>query len=224
MPNRRHAKKRLPARRGRANTALAGRSGQGFSSDPVHRAYNPVAERPGMRANIQNTIRAVLSQSLPAQLTTSTIAPSFGGYAFTLSETPNASQYTGVFDQYRIDRIEVWLEPQAAQGTTVFGLLASAVDLDDYNTPTSIANVVDKQGSVMSNGGAGIYHTWQPHVALAAYAGTFSSYANTPSPWLDSNSPAVQHFGLKFACEATPVAVAYRLSFKLHCTFRATGF
>jgi len=224
MTNPRRVKKRLPARRGRANTAPAGRSGQGFSSDPVHRAYNPVAERPGMRANIQNTVRAVLSQSLPAQLVTSTLAPTFGGYAFTLAETPNSTQYLGVFDQFRIDRIEVWLEPQAAQGTTVFGLLASAVDLDDYNTPTSVANVIDKQGSVMSNGGAGIYHTWQPHVALAAYAGSFSSYANVASPWIDSASPGTQHFGLKFAAEATPVAINYRLSFKLHCTFRASGF
>jgi hypothetical protein len=137
--------------------------------------------------------------------------------------SPAYTEYTGLFDQYRIRLIEAWLEPIAAQGTTVFGPVASAIDLDDANSPGNLASVQAKQDSLTSYGGSSHYHRWVPHCALAAYSGVFTSFANVTAPWIDSASPAVQHFGLKYAALPTPAAVPYRLNVRMHLSFRAPG-
>ena len=42
-----------------------------------------------------------------------------------------------------------------------------------------------------------------PRISTAAYSGAFTSYTNTKAPWIDCNSPTVQHFGMKFGIDAT---------------------
>jgi len=173
--------------------------------------------------NIQPTLEAVLSGENPNFLTTSTLAATFAAKGFALSDFDQSSEYTGLFDQYRINRLEVWIIPVAAQGTTVFGGSFSAIDLDDASTPSATATVKAKQGSLLSSGGASHYHSWRPHVAIAAYSGAFTSFANMTESWIDSGSPGVQHYGLKFASDSTPVAYTFNLTYKAHVSFRAPG-
>jgi hypothetical protein len=190
----------------------------------VSKLFNDVASRPYPvnRMNLDQMIAVELSFTSNPFISTSVTVPIYGAAFFTLSNFSAATQLTAVFDQYRFKQIEVWLEPAAAQGTTVFAPIATAIDLDDANTPTSFGIVSDKPGAIVSQGGAGHYHKWYPHIAVATYSGTFTSYSNEPALWLDCASPAVQHFGFKFAAMTTSTAVIpYVLTVRAILQFRA---
>lgn len=184
--------------------------------------FNNLGPRPFRRIGSLEQSIVVSCEVASFALATSIVATSYYSKFFTLSDFPTAA-YTNLFDQYRFDEIELWVEPLAAQGTTVFASVYSAVDLDDANTPTAISDVSSKQGALIGNGGVGRYHRWQPHMAVATFSGAFTSYANEVAGWIDSASTGVQHYGLKMALDPTPVSVNYSISIRAKITFRAPG-
>jgi hypothetical protein len=189
-------------------------------------AYNTLASRP-----LSNFNRSLVPQ-ITAQLRTSGLflttsavaATTFASQSFTINNLDGFAEYLGLFDQYRFDQIEVWIEPTGApQGTTAFNSVVSCVDLDDASVPTTYASVAAHQCSVETNGAAGHYHRWKPHVAMAAYAGTFVGFGNSENQWIDSASNTVQHYGIKMAALGTAVAVAYDIFIRAVISFRAPG-
>jgi hypothetical protein len=194
------------------------------SGSSVSKFFNDVAGRPYPRfSDLEQSIRVTLTSAGATLFFTSTTTPTYASAQFALGQYGDATSYLQLFDQYRVEQVEVWIEPAAPQGTTTFGALATAVDLDDNNTPTTFATVAEKQQALIGMGAASHYHRWCPHIAVSSYSGTFTSYANAPSMWLDSNSPNVYQFGLKTAAGPTPVAVSYLLSSRIVVSFRAPG-
>lgn len=190
----------------------------------VAKFYNEMAGRPFPRVGSPYTeYKAQLEASNTGFFVTSTTVPVYLGRAFTLADGDNAVNFMSLFDQYKITKVEVWLEPQAALGTTAFGVLYSTVDLDDANTPTNYRSVNAHQSALVGLGGAGRYHAWQPNVATALYSGVFTSFGNEPAGWIDVASPSVQHFGLKIASPPTPTVVTYVLSLRLTVSFRGAA-
>jgi hypothetical protein len=126
-----------------------------------------------------------------------------------------------VFDQYRFEQIEAWLEFINPNSASSFPDFVSAVDLDDGNIPTSVGQVIDHQGALVSSGPGGHYHKWKPHVAVAVYSGAFTSFANEEAQWIDSASPAVQHYGLKSAIISNGAATVVNAVFRAVISFRA---
>jgi hypothetical protein len=187
----------------------------------IGKLFNIVAGRPyPALTSLEQSISATLQSTALFNVTSTTVA-TFGNQPFALNSFANSAEYTGLFDQYRFDQIEVWLEP-AASSTAVYGTIATAVDLDDANVPT-MTSVLDKQGALISSGADGHYHRWAPHVAVSEYSGTFTSFGNVPATWVDSASPGVQHYGFKAYFSATPVALSYNLTVRAIVSFRAPG-
>jgi hypothetical protein len=155
--------------------------------------------------------------------TTSSSVPTTYGLYTTIAGFAQSSEYLSLFDQYRIDLLEVWVRPTLSQGNSMFSDMASCIDLDDANTPISFAEVEAHQRSMVASGGAGRYHVWQPHVATAVYSGAFTSFSNEPAGWIDSASPNVQHYGVKFAIGTETVPQSYLYTVRGTVTFRAPG-
>jgi hypothetical protein len=187
--------------------------------------FNEVGTRPHPRyVSLEQTITVELEDQYQNFFTTSTSVPVYGSTFFALSQFDSYTEYTGLFDQYRIDQLEVWVEPAAGAGSSIFPLLATAVDLDDTSTPTAFAVVAGKMESLVSTGAQGRYHKWVPHVAIAEYSGSFTSYGNLPATWIDSASPSVQHYGFKIASLTEVVqAINYNLTVRAVVSFRAPG-
>lgn len=229
MPFVRRTTKRRRFVRKAGPTAFARRAigSSGFlrSSPTLSRTYNITAGRPkGPSTSLQQQITVQVSYTVPAWLTTSTVATTHSSAFFSQFQTDSGGSYLSVFDQYRIDVVECWLDTSAAAGTTVFGEIATAVDLDDATLPTIFNQVAHKQGSIVSNGGCGHYHRFVPHVAMAAYAaGAFTSFANVGPRWIDSASPNVQFYGLKASASATAAALIYNLHVRVTVSYRAPG-
>jgi len=185
------------------------------------KTFNELAARPVPRNGLSLEQGITLEMTYEGSLFTSSVTVPVGAAAaVVLSSFTGATALTSVFDQYRFDQIEVWLEPVAAQGTTVFGNLITAVDLDDVTVPASAA-IADRQGAIQGYGGAGRYHKWKPHMAVAVYSGAFTSFANETAGWIDSASPNVQHYGFKTYALTTPVAITYNITVRAVLSFRA---
>jgi len=192
----------------------------------VSKAYNTVAGRPVRHiVNREQIISANLRFELNQFLTTSTSVNTFYSTFFALSNFLGFAEYSGLFDQYRFEMIEVWIEPVSTQSTVManIGELFSAVDLDDAVLPTLLSTISDKQNSLVTNGMDGHYHRWRPHTALAAYSGTFTSFANSPSIWIDAGSPNVQHYGIKVGALPTSAQFSYNMQVRARLSFKQPG-
>jgi len=198
----------------------------------VDRTFFPNGGYPYMSVHSSNsqsiTITAMGASTL---FTSSTTVPIFASRSIQLNDFPAGSgsivaNMLTCFDQYRIDEVEAWLFSDAGnevnQAPGGVGNLVSAVDLDDVSTPTTLQALMSYGSSLVSGGGAAHYHRWKPHVAIAAYSGAFSSFANQPSPWIDSASPGVQHYGLKAGISTTLGTIPYNLIVRAKITFRST--
>lgn len=192
----------------------------------VSQAYNSVSVRPLLRRAIGMQIITVnLRVDFAAAFSTSATVPTYGSSSFNMGQFNGTAEYLGLFDQYRFNYLEAWLEPAAVIVNNVqSGLIVSAVDLDDANTPTTVQQVEDKPSSIVTTGNAAHYHRWIPHIAVAAYSGAFTAFSNAESQWIDSASNTVQHYGIKYCSSAATTAVySYNLSIRANVSFRQPG-
>ena len=158
-------------------------------------------------------------------------------YSFQLSDLPNYTAFTALYDQYRIRAVKMEFIPQQAYAPVVLAgvvvnvnapLLTTCLDLDDATTPTSA--VVQAHESAMCHGTLNSsciakYTRWvKPAIAIENYqTGGFGGYTSKTDQWCDSASPATQHYGLKawVACPSgsgayvTYVMATYYLEFRM---------
>jgi hypothetical protein len=209
-------------------SAVRNLSGSSSSSScpSINKAFNTVATRPGygLKARIPQ-LSTIMSYTSTALYSTSTITTVVAGTAFVLTNFAEYANYIALFDQYRFDELEIWLEPQSSQSTVFsnMGQMATTIDLDDANTPSSYNSVVGRQQVVITDGGVGHYHRWKPHMAVAVYSGAFTSFQNAPADWIDCASSSVQHYGLKFSSLPTSAVINYNLTVRGKLSFRSAG-
>jgi len=197
----------------------AGRGRKANRDGCIVKAFNIVGPRP--RPSLVSSLAQinVTMESTGTLFTTSTTVPVFSGSSFTVGSFDSSAEYLGLFDQYRIDRLELTITPMIAS-TAVFADIAYAIDYDDANTPTAFAAVAAKMKSYVGLGGVGVMLSFVPHVALGAYSGTFTGFSNEEAMWIDSGSPSVQHYALKTAAMPTPVAIPYIINLRALVSFR----
>jgi len=139
-------------------------------------------------------------------LTSSVSVPVFQAKSWTTADIFQFSSFAAVFDQYRIDDIEVWLEPSGiglTVGYTGNVKIFSVVDYDDANVPSSVSALQQYTNCTSARLTDGHYHPFKPHIAVAVYNGSFAGFANKKADWIDVASTSVQHYGFKFGIDVT---------------------
>lgn len=165
--------------------------------------------------------RFIQSLDFGAVLTTSTTLPTFYARSFTFNDVQQVSSFTAVFDQYRIDELELWLYPDVSNSaSTTNPTYYSAIDYDDANAPTALGSLQQYTNVIETTMNNGHYMRFRPHVAIAAYSGAFTSFMNQKSNWIDSGSPGVQHYGIKAGFNITGSTVNIRLMCRIHFSCR----
>jgi len=193
----------------------------------VSQSFDAIGRRPfptnglSLEQSITSEFMLEVPNYMASVATAGAFAPS--SRSFALSDFASATAYLGLFDQYRFEQIEVWISLPAVNGTSAFPTLYSCVDLDDANSPSGVGQIQDHMGAIITDGPAGHYHKWKPHMAVAAYSGVFTSFSNMPPTWIDSASPAVQHYGLKSAFVSNGGAFSCNLTIRAVVSFRAPG-
>lgn len=137
-----------------------------------------------------------------------TAALSASGY-YSLATLPSYTEFTDLFDQYRIVWVKwkiFWNHPTdmmnfAGAQTTGVPILYTMKDTNDGSVPVSVAAMSQNetfQSYLMTRP---ITVSFRPKCAQAVYSGAFTSYAEQGMPWVDSNSPSVQYYGIKWAVD-----------------------
>lgn len=162
-------------------------------------------------------------------------AQNFGSYVFQLNQLPNFTEFTNLFDQYRINKVVLKLIPQFNQSTYNVGHPASTIpsglpagrnprfyivnDYDDDTNPASIDTLRQyakvKVYPVMNN--KIIKHIITPATQMQAYE-TLATTGYVPKfkQWINCNDNNVPHYAIKWGIENTSAIFSDPA---LRCTF-----
>jgi len=177
-----------------------------------------MAERePGMRNLItkDNKVYRFMQSSIQGGvLTSNTSVPVFYSKSWTSADIVQFSSFASIFDQYRIDKVEVWCTPFGAAVYPNYGAntrFYSVVDYDDANSPSTVAALQEYTNCVTTRCTEGHYIKFRPHIAVALYGGSFTQFGNKVSDWIDCGSTSVSHYGVKLGIEPTTSANDLRI-------------
>lgn len=152
------------------------------------------------------------------------------GYSFKLNDLPNASEFTALFDQYRIKALKWHLIPKQGMGVmqavpTAGGLqpimpkIYTVVDYDDAAPPTSIDEMLQYQNVKITRANQWHSRYFKPAIADEVYAtGITTGYGMRQNAWLDCNSSLIEHYGIKVFVEEGN-AQTPRWDFDIVCKF-----
>jgi hypothetical protein len=163
--------------------------------------------------------------ALGTSLAGSAVTPQLGAYYFTFSNIANATNLALVYDQYRIDAVEVRFNLRNPGASTNFPRLGVFPDFDDANAPpTAVAAFSHPRITLHSFTSAQTDYSvaLSPRPALAAYQGTFAGYTQPNTPvFMDCANPSIQHYGLKYVVDAfTDTTQVIDVLFKFWFTMR----
>lgn len=132
---------------------------------------------------------------------------SHGAYKFKLSDLPNYTEFTSLFDKYRITGIRAQFLPRVnimdlknvnASFTEIPPVL-TVVDYDDASGTDDYASLCQYENAKIHNQFRPFSVYFKPMVAIAAYQGAFTGYSSSRKTWIDAASPSVEYYALKWA-------------------------
>lgn len=150
--------------------------------------------------------------------------------SFALNGVPNAAEFTGLYDQYRINAIKLRLMPRGnsselgpATGGGICSLF-SVIDYDDASVPTGGVNqLVQYQSLKVTRSDREHVRYFKPRInvgAINSVAGGIQNKVNTKG-WLDCDVSTTDHYGLKFVLERTPTGTCiYDAIVTMYMSFR----
>lgn len=145
-------------------------------------------------------------------------------YIGQLSQVPNYTEFTNMFDLYKIKAIKWRFMPRAnsAEAGTNQGLVKmfTAIDYDD-NTPVNIGGIMQYESLKTTNTSQDHVRYVKPRISSQVFqAAPNPAYSSTRN-WLDCDFPSVPHYGLKLVLQQLPagtqsfdIQVTYYLAFK----------
>lgn len=172
-------------------------------------------------------------------LTNNSIVETVDSFTFTLNSVANFTNYTRMFDQYKINKVVVQFIPILTEivnrpyddtttpGGAPLGDIPNyvvAIDRDDTAVSATYADLKARAYSYVRKSTQPLTICFRPNRLVNIYNGIIGSDAyqiDSSNQWLDSGYNGVPHYGLKFAQEvASPrdtysimVRTTYYLSF-----------
>lgn len=131
----------------------------------------------------------------------------FGSRAFYLSDLPVSSDFINLFDQYRIVSVDMHCIPRANGNLTDAATRSSvfhyAKDFTDVTAPAAVTDLYQYSDCkrVNTQNIKDFHIKLKPQAAETYWSGlTASGYgAGREGTWINTSSPSVQHYGLKYA-------------------------
>jgi len=148
-------------------------------------------------------------------ISTANGAPTAGFIAPTLATLPDYTDFTNLFDAYRIDCVKATFTPIQQNSLSFAARFYSVIDYDDSNPLASLGAALEYDSVMVStiDNTSCVTRTFRPKFAVAAYSGVFTSFAQSSrNQWVDVASATVPFYGLKWIIEPdSAVKAVYRL-------------
>lgn len=157
--------------------------------------------------NLGQYTASITSGSVP------TISPVSKAFSFQLSDLPNVSEYTSLFDQYKITGIKLRIVPRTAMttqgvvtGTTApvgYGQVVTAIDYDDAANPIAKDTLLEYGSAKYTSSNKIHSRYFKPKVLNAVWVNIASTgYSPVKAPWIDQANNNLPHYGLKMWIDA----------------------
>lgn len=197
----------------------------------IVRNPNPAQEIIPAASLLNNTVYRFVQTSSNSILQQTATAPFLFAFNFQLAFIDQSSTYTALFDQYKIEHVELTFSPMFRANSlsnvttaAIVPLIYVALDYDDGSTPSSLTTLREYQNLVVRSDEKSFSVTLNPHIAMSAYNGAFAGYANVVAPWLDCSTTNIQHYGVKVGIDAAltgqTVFQAWNVTTRYHLAFR----
>lgn len=113
---------------------------------------------------------------------------------FTLASFPDSTEFTSLFDQYRIDAVRLLFTSIAAlsgPSLSTKSVIHTVIDYDD-STPITVNGAFEYDSHQVNPVTSSFERSLRPRASLAAFSGVFTSFTLAPSQtWVDAASPSV---------------------------------
>lgn len=177
--------------------------------------------------NTLKTSRFVIKQDIPGNDTTP------GGtyaWAFSLNEVPGYTEYTTLFDQYKINRIQYRFvlkrNPDFANVNKGFMTrIMTVIDHDDTTLPASFAELQQypKANEIWLNDNRPVtrWRSLKPSTLNYTYNGVVANaYTVKYNQWLDTGFTNTYHYGLKLAYDQLYAGCSVFVECRYHMEFK----
>jgi len=159
-----------------------------------------------------------------AALNTGAITSS--GLRFMLSDVPNSSEFTSLFDLYKIDKIDVQclasFDTSTGPPQTRF-FFATVVDLNSSGALASFADALEFQSvKVLPFQTREMpIRSFRPRYIGVAEDSSSSVIASTSDQgWLNTSIPNIPHYGFRWVSEAASTSATMRFIITYHLLFK----
>jgi hypothetical protein len=193
----------------------------------INKAFNAGGQMP--TKSIERMLQPQCCVHLRNEFTnfnTSTIAEVRVGYSIRLSDFPNYSNWTACFDEYRIEECEFWVIPAITESTTgapQTGRYVGSIDLDDASAFSSFAAHLSADDALVTGVTTGQYQHFVPRLSSTCYNGAVASgYSSAARQWIDTSTPSVNHYGVKYSATATGTAMNLVVEVRMKVSFRGS--
>lgn len=197
--------------------------GRRRTTRPVRRRM-PMRRFPLMKSPIYSFKRRMLVGTL--QL--SNLTETFTSYTFKLSNLPNYTEFTNLFDRYRINKVSLTFVPNwdSNDANASAGVLAvnpsiySMIDYTEDGTPLALNEFYENPKCKITRGGK-IHKRYFTPAVLGSNFETVTTTAYTPKwkQWLTTDDPATPHYALKVACDKLNAGTAQNYYVKVFVTY-----
>lgn len=188
------------------------------------RMSRPVRSLNNRQMNVYRFNRSSYSGAPLTSFTTDANGQFFGvfigqglGSVFTSNSvmtTPQISEFTTLFDQYKILTYSVTFIPRFDSRDTAYGAGTIAdiptiywvTDQDDATVPTTVSTLMEHPKVRYARMNRPVTLTIRfPCIADSIYSSAVvTGYATRKAPWIDMASTSVQHFGVKYFIQGPP--------------------
>lgn len=133
--------------------------------------------------------------------------PSFGAYTFKLSDMPNSTEFTNLFDRYRILGVQVLFVPHwtNADNNPVSSMALvnpnfyTITDYTEDGVPTTLNQLFEDSSCKVTRGGRVHKRYLKPSVLTQQFESTISTgYSPKWGQWITTDDPDVPHYCLKW--------------------------
>lgn len=148
-------------------------------------------------------------------ITASNLADTFKVYTFALNKLPNYTEFTNLFDQYRICAVKLTIIPSITQtvldgaSTSSYPLpeIRSIIDYTEDGTPLDFDELYQYATHKMTRGNRIHTRYFKPAVLTSAFEGVAASaYIPKWKQWLTTDDSATPHYSIKVGLNAVKTA------------------
>ena len=191
-----------------------------FSKKTTRRAFKRSFTKRRYNRKGQRMYRFVRYTGGLGTLTINNTTTTNQAYNFSLNDLPNSSEFTSLFDMYKINAVKITFSPQMTENISLSPLnnafassrFFSAIDYNDSTAPTSTDELRQYSTCKMTP-------LLKKHTRMIFKPKILDSSSYTLSTWIASSSPSTNYFGLKVSVEPFEGSTITTMIYKIECKF-----